>query len=312
MPKNLHTDVRSFWSALYESAYIDVDSKLDRSTLERLLMQTDSMFRYREHIATTEMPIEYLKGKSVLEIGCGAGSHSALFAYHGARMTSVDLSFQRAAATNHKFRLLEEKGEQCNALESDAECLPFLDNSFDIVYSNGVLHHSPDTNAAIAEAYRVLKPGGRAVIMLYCRSSINFWITMWFGYGILRGGLWRHGVERLGAQTEWAGTDAQKIENPITRSYTRDELRAMFSQFSDIKIRKSDFSIAHMPKIGKIYHRWLERRGRTHPGGLLPYGSPWPIASRFELWLGQYVGWGWNISAIKPIAAFHDDRHHRP
>ena len=73
----------------------------------------------------------------------------------------------------------------------------------------------------------------------------------------------------------------------------------MFSDFEQVAIRKSEFSIVHLPKIGKRYQRWLEQKGRMHPGGLLPYGAPWPIASEFELALGPYVGWAWNILAIK-------------
>lgn len=285
---------------MYGSAYADLDAKLDREGLVRLLHETESMFRFREHLAVTEMPIANLSGKRVLEIGCGAGSHSALFASHGAQVVALDLSFERAKATGEKFRLLGKDAHGSTSLEGDAERLPFDDNCFDIVYSNGVLHHSPDTESAIVELHRVLKPDGLAVVMLYCKTSINYWLTLWFGYGIVRGGLWKSGVDRLGARTEWAGAKDQDIENPITRCYNRAGIKRLFARFDDVRIRKSEFSISHLPKVGKWWHRRLDRVGRMHPGGLLPYGAPWPISTRFESWLGRYLGWAWNIVAVKP------------
>lgn len=295
------SDIRAFWGAMYRSAYSGIDDELDRETLLRLLDETQSMFRYRRHIAATEMPLENLVGKNVLEVGSGGGSHSALFASHGATVTAIDITMDRVHATARKFELLAERAAGCHALQGDAENLPFSDATFDIVYSNGVLHHSPNTEKAISEVFRVLRPGGRAIVMLYCKSSINYWLTFWLGYGILRGGLWRHGADRLGARTEWAGDDAQTIENPITKCYTRHQMTDMFGSFVDVTLRKSDFSIVHLPKIGKHYRRWLEKRQRMHSGGLLPYGAPWPIASVFELWVGQYLGWAWNIAAAKPM-----------
>lgn len=291
--------MRDFWSALYRSAYSEVDSSLDQESLVELLDQLEDMFRYRSHLAVTEMPIDDLDGRRVLEIGSGSGAHSTLFARHGARVTAVDLSGERAGATRKKLALLGTAAEDCIALQGDGERLPFADATFDIVYSNGVLHHSPNTEAAIAELCRVLKPGGRAVVMLYCRSSLNYWLTLWLGYGILRGGLWR-GRDRLGAKTEWIGDHAQDVENPITRCYSAAQLRRMFAMFEDLQLRKSEFAITHLPKIGKVYRRWQERRYGQHPGGLLVYGQPWPIASPFELWAGRFIGWAWNITAVKP------------
>src|SRR5205085_2094425 len=58
--------------------------------------------------------------------------------------------------------------------QADATRLPFRPASFDVVYSHGVLHHIPDIGAAVAEVYRVLRPGGRAVVMLYHRRSLNY------------------------------------------------------------------------------------------------------------------------------------------
>ncbi len=289
---------KAFWTELYRSAYGGFDASLDSETLTPLIDELEAMFRFRRHLAVTEMPIDGLKGRLVLEVGPGAGGHAALFAKHGAIVTAVDLSFDRARATETKFGLLDETAAGCAALQGNGEQLPFAGATFDIVYSSGVLHHSPDTQAAIGELFRVLKPGGRAVVMLYCKSSVNYWVTLWLGYGILRGHLLR-GRDRLGAVSEGAGGKPQTVENPITRCYTAAALRHLFADFTDVTLRKSEFNFAHLPKIGKLYRRWQVRRFGEHPGGLLVYGAPWPIASPFEIWLGKYVGWAWNIAAVK-------------
>ena len=72
-------------------------------------------------------------------------------------------------------RNLEQRGLPANCFVSDAEALPFADSSFDLVYSHGVLHHTPNLPAAVAEVHRVLRPGGRAIVMMYHRASLNYY-----------------------------------------------------------------------------------------------------------------------------------------
>ena len=96
-------------------------------------------------------------GKSVLEIGVGLGADHQQFAQSGAVLTGLDLT-QRAVG--HTRRRLEAFGLHSSLSIGDAENLPFPDESFDVVYSWGVLHHSPDTQKAVDEAYRVLRYGG--------------------------------------------------------------------------------------------------------------------------------------------------------
>ncbi len=292
-------EVQAFWGSLYDSLYDDIDRDLTRERLLAGLDDLEDMFRLRDFLAVREMPLADLGGKRVLEIGPGAGGHSALFAKHGAIMASADLTFSRARATQAKFDLMADRAGGCQALQSDAENLPFAENTFDIVYSNGVLHHTPDTERAMAEVYRVLKPGGRAVIMLYCKSSWHYWFNLVFCVGLLKGQIFS-GENWLGRATEWGGKNVQTVQNPITRCYTAAGIRRLFAGFSGLTLRKGDFFFYLIPKLGRLYRRWQISHYGTHPGGVLVYGEPWPIQSTLELKLGRLIGFSWWISARKP------------
>lgn len=301
-------DIGRFWNSLYASMYTQSEAGLNADGLHRALDDLEDMFRLREHMAVVEMPLDRLKGLSVLEIGSGAGGHSALFARHGARVAALDLAGERARATQGKFEILGERARECQAFQGDAENLPFPDDCFDIVYSNGVLHHTVSTEQAIGELRRVLKPGGQFVIMLYCKSSWHYWINLLLCEGLLRGRLWRD-PSWMGHATEWGGRDQQTVPNPITRCFTRAEMRTLFAAFARVSLRKREFYFYLMPKVGKYYRRWQLRRYGAHPGGLLVYGEPWPKQSPLEVALGKLMGWAWYASGYKnPGAASPSSR----
>ena len=301
------TEIQKFWKAVYDTAYFTSEMGLTSEVLMRAIDDLEDMFRYRGHMATVEMPLAQLAGKRVLEIGSGAGGHSALFAKYGAHVTAVDLTSERARATSEKFSLMAARASHCGAVNADAEILPFADNSFDIVYSNGVLHHTRDTEAALAEAYRVLKPEGRAIIMLYCKTSWAYWFNYWFCAGLLTGRIFGD-ANWLGRVTEWSGRNRdQTVFNPITRCYTKGQMRRMFAVYEDLSLRKGEFYFYLIPKIGRLYRRWQIRHYGVHPGGRLVYGADWPIQSKLELRLGRLMGFSWFVSARKPAQAHKVD-----
>jgi ubiquinone/menaquinone biosynthesis C-methylase UbiE len=292
-------NIQNFWGSLYDSLYGDIDQDLTLEQLLEALHAQEEMFRFRGHMAVADMPLKELAGKRLLEIGPGAGGHSAMFAKYGAIVTSADITLTRALSTQAKFNLMDDLAKGCQAIQSDAENLPFGDDSFDIVYSNGVLHHTSDTERAITETYRVLKPGGQAVIMLYCKSSWHYWINMVFFVGILQAKILT-GKNWLGRATEWGGKEEQTIENPITRCYSAMGIKKLFKDFKLKSLRKREFYFYLIPKLGRLYRRWQIKTYGVHPGGLLVYGEPWPIQSPLELFLGKYIGWSWFIVATKP------------
>ena len=161
------------------------------------------------------------RGRDVLEVGVGMGADHLEWAKASPRsLTGVDLTPRAIELTRARF---ESHGLTSRLECADAERLPFPDNSFDVVYSWGVLHHSPDTPRAIAEVHRVLRPGGVARIMIYHYWSITGYL-LWLRYGLLRG----RGLRAV---------YAQYLESPGTKAYTVDEARHMFRDFDSVSVR---------------------------------------------------------------------------
>jgi ubiquinone/menaquinone biosynthesis C-methylase UbiE len=162
------------------------------------------------------------RGKKVLEIGVGLGADHQQFAEYGADLYGIDLTER---AVEHTRRRLDLFGFSSHLAVGDAENLDFPDETFDCVYSWGVLHHSPDTSKAIDEVYRVLKRGGRAKIMIYHKwSMVGF--MLWLRYGLLTGRPW-HSLHSI---------YAKYLESPGTKAYSYAEARRLFSKFLDVSI----------------------------------------------------------------------------
>ena len=107
-------------------------------------------------------------GKKVLDVGSGNGYVLSKYAQEGAEVYGVDLTQTAINLCRRRFELLGLPG---NFSVGNAERLPFGDETFDCVCSMGVLHHTPDTPRAVEEVFRVLKPGGRLIVMFYHRNS---------------------------------------------------------------------------------------------------------------------------------------------
>lgn len=305
LPRSAHTaikqDIRAWWGDLYQQLYAGHE-QAGREEMLADLAATEDLFRRRGLIAVEEMPLAELAGKRVLEIGSGAGAHSAIFQRHGASMVSVDITPQRVMSTARKLALVPE-GEG-RAYQADAERLPFRDDSFDIVYSNGVLHHSEDTERCVAEVFRVLKPGGKAVIMLYSRHSAIYWLQV-VPRAIVTGEIFRWPEPQwIGRLTEGKPKHGQ-TKNPITRVYSAAQMRRLFGAFQVRSLRKNSFQFDNfaIPRGTQMRDAVLKALGhRPHPGGKLVYGGPFTPETALELWLGRLIGFAWNIVAEKPAA----------
>ena len=183
--------------------------------------QAEARFRLEPHILEFAQ-FESSKGKKVLEIGVGLGADHQRFAQAGADLHGIDLTER---AVEHTRRFIELSGQKSNLRVGDAENIDFPNQHFDIVYSWGVLHHSPDTPRAIAEVYRILKPGGIARIMIYHKwSMIGF--MLWVRYALLLGKPWRN----------LSNIYAEYLESPGTKAYDISEARLLFKDYSEVKI----------------------------------------------------------------------------
>ena len=109
-------------------------------------------------------------GKRVLEIGCGIGTDAVNFARHGAHYTGIELSDVSLTLAKRRFEVFDLAGEfHCHDAEQLHHVLPHA--SFDLVYSFGVIHHTPSPRAVAESARRLIKPDGELRIMLYAKQS---------------------------------------------------------------------------------------------------------------------------------------------
>ncbi len=185
--------------------------------------QRQAQIRYElEPFIITFADFDAWRGKRVLEIGVGLGADHQRYAEAGALLLGVDLT---ARAVEHTRERLRELGLVSDLQVADAESLPFADGAFDLVYSWGVLHHSPDTAKAVSEALRVLKPGGTAKVMIYHTYSLVGFM-LWMRYALLR----------LRPLTSLAEIYAKHLESPGTKAYTVAEARELFRGFERLEV----------------------------------------------------------------------------
>ena len=186
-------------------------------------------YSLQDYMAET-IPFKDYKDKSILEIGCGSGIDLIEFTRNGALVTGIDFSYKAIDVTNRTLTLLE-LNKKSTALKMDAEHLKFPSNTFDLVYSFGVLHHIPNTEKVISEIHRVLKVGSKAIVMLYNKDSLLYNYSIIFLRGILQKEL-----ESLTEEELLSKYSEYKEGCPYTRAYTSKEVRILFRAFKEINV----------------------------------------------------------------------------
>jgi SAM-dependent methyltransferase len=172
------------------------------------------------------------RGLDVLEIGVGMGADHLEWAKSSPRhLVGVDLT---PRGVGWARRRLELSGFVPDVLVADAERLPFPDGSFELVYSWGVLHHTPDTRQAFQEVHRVLRPGGTARIMIYHTPSVVGGL-LWARYGLFRGRPGRSMADIYATHLESPGTKAFSVAqaHELVRAFATAEIRVQLS-FGDL------------------------------------------------------------------------------
>ena len=270
-------EVRDFWNAN------PCNSALSHEEDRRKYFEEITSKRYNGrdwHIPRTAC-FDLYKGKKVLEVGCGIGTDGFEFARRGAHYVGIDLTPNSVGLARERFELFKVEGI-LKVVNAEAG-LPFESESFDHVYSFGVIHHSPKTEVIVDEMYRVLRPGGTATVMLYNRSSINYYVEIMFLRRLFR--LMLHPefmpklLSKLGgfdewklqghrdlllkkpnlSKEEWISMNTDGPHCPLAKVYNEREGAKLFQRFRDVRQEVWEFNTDHWSFLGKLinseYHR---------------------------------------------------------
>ena len=177
-------------------------------------------------------------GKKVLEIGCGIGTDAVNFAKHGADYTGIELSDVSLDITRKRFDLFGLKGAFYNIDAQDMEALSIVGTDFDLIYSFGVIHHSPSPQKIIDNCFQLLKPDGTFKIMMYAEQS---WKKIMIDCGL----------DQYEAQSNC----------PIAFTYTNDHIRTMLRQFRNVQIQQTHifpYKISEYKQYKYVKEEWFE------------------------------------------------------
>lgn len=229
-------------------------------------------------------------GRAVIEVGCGIGTDAVQFARAGARYEGVDQSTTAVGLASERFKA---EGLPGRFQIADATQLPFADASFDLAFSHGVLHHIPQTRTAITELHRVLRPGGSAIVMLYHRKSLNYYLnimTLRRACALLlaipgaaavvarltgenraliaahRDLLRKHGLRYVLDRQLFLSHNTDGPGNHLSKVYSRATAAALFSQFDSITTQVRFLNLRLIPGGDRIARFRLARRGERTLG----------------------------------------------
>lgn len=289
--ENKQQDVREFWDAKPCDSDVSVQTQGERFYYDEIAVDRYSHQGHINHI----MDWVDWDGKKVLEVGTGVGTDARNMIGRGGVYQGINVD-QGSVDTTAKA--LEVYGLSGDVMQCSATELVFLDNSFDIVYSFGVLHHIPDAERAVSEITRVLKPGGELLIMVYNRSSINYrmeilvlrklfvrllsvpgMIRLFGLLGFPETKLRRHAEifasGKLSAE-EWLSRNTDGPDNPYSLVYGAQEIESLLVGY---QVRKNEvffFDARHWGMLGKLLPTFMVN------------------------YLGKNWGWHRVIYAVKP------------
>jgi ubiquinone/menaquinone biosynthesis C-methylase UbiE len=226
---NTVSAVRNYWNSHTLGMQYVTDHSIEIGTQEFFdhIRPWMNPYKFPWIMDRIEAESRLLIGKHLLEIGCGMGYDSLEFLKRGVKVTSTDLTPNAVSITRRHFEIEGVNAEDirtANALE-----LPFQDNTFDAVWANGVLHATGDTERAIQEARRVLKPGGRAIISHFYRKPS-----------------WMYILHHLGREN----IEYKEEDPPVNQFYTEQEILAMFTGYEVIEAVQEHFRALPVRRSG--------------------------------------------------------------
>jgi len=283
-------EVQNFWNQNPCGSYLS-NKKTEFEYFNEI---QNKRYRLEWHIPIAAKFSDY-KNKRVLEVGCGIGIDGSQFAKNGAIYYGIDLTDEGIKLAKENFNLSGYDGKFQIA---NAENLLFDNNEFDHVYSWGVIHHSPDTESIVNEIYRILKPGGTFCIMVYNRTSINYYIEIMFlrklfrlflksknftdflvKLGFDKEKLFKHREKYLKnskiTKEQWISMNTDGPDCPLAKVYNKKEVLKLFHKFENLRTEVWFFNKYHWGPLSKI------------------------IPNKFAKFLGKRWGWHRVIYGIK-------------
>jgi ubiquinone/menaquinone biosynthesis C-methylase UbiE len=245
-------EARKQWNAT-PCGSTDVRDPVEYGSLAFFDAIRQSRYEVTDRWMTRVIDFGMARGRRLLEIGHGIGSDLLTFCEGGAEVYGIDITEEHHRLAGRNFEL---HGRPCVLKLCDAAAIDFPDEFFDVVYSHGVLHHTPDTVRCIGEAYRVLKPGGTFVLSLYHTFSAFHVFQKLLYEGVLEGKLRTLGYRGLMATVE-QGADGVRIR-PLVKTYRKAQLRHMLADFSRVEFKVAHFKREHIPRLGRFLPACLE------------------------------------------------------
>ncbi len=230
--------VRQFWQSHVNNEYYTEAERASDDYFREIEER-----RYLTHYHLRELFASLDGGnRQLLEVGCGIGIDSIQLAKRGFRVTAVDLT-ENAIEIARQFAAARDVDVDFRV--GNAEVLDFPDASFDVVYSFGVLHHTPDIRRSVSEVRRVLRSGGTAYVMLYARFSLVNFV---------------HRLLRLPYESPRDHSD----HCPVVYTFSRREVRKLFSQFSQVSVQADyPFTFGFGPLATRLPSWLLQPLGRV-------------------------------------------------
>jgi ubiquinone/menaquinone biosynthesis C-methylase UbiE len=229
-----------------------------------------------------------LEGRELLEIGVGQGADTEQLIRRGALWNGIDLSGEAVDRVRARLRL---RALPFNSLtHGSVTALPYAGESFDTVFSHGVLHHVPDIDAAQREIARVLRPDGRLVVMLYAKQSLNYWLSIWFLRRVALSATYampgrfgdRHrehveNARRVGLRSylrmrNFVHRNTDGPANTYTKVYSNRDVASDFRDFDVVDVGQEfmhapPLPVSRLPLAGRLgWHLWAELRPRKRRG----------------------------------------------
>lgn len=279
----MESEIQDFWQNNPCGAWLvgDMSAEERREYLSFFARYDEYRYAKEPHILANLDRID-LRGKRVLEIGLGQGADSEALVKRGAVYSGIDLTEESVKRVRMRFELKDveyDKIEQASAL-----AIPFPDDSFDIVFSHGVLHHIPDIKTASREIARVLKPGGELISMFYAKRSLNYLLSITLVRRLGLAALYFAGAKGRGITAEhlqnarrtglrpylsmknFIHVNTDGPGNPYSKVY---DLKSVSEDFAEFDVVKSYQCFMHAPplKIGWLplekflgWHLWVHMR----------------------------------------------------